>query len=49
MKQKDLYEEREKSRSLRQEFRELRVKIATLASINEVLVAEKPNLESKAT
>ena len=39
-KHQKLYAERKKNRMLRQENEELRVKVASLASINEVLTAE---------
>lgn len=47
VKQQDLRAEREKSRALRQEIEELRAKIASLASINEVLIAENRHLKAK--
>lgn len=47
VKHQDLLAEREKNRMLRQENEELRVKIANLASINEVLIAESRVLKAK--
>jgi len=47
VKHQDLRAEREKSRALRQEIEELRAKIASLASINEVLIAENRILKAK--
>ena len=47
VKHQDLLAEREKNRMLRQENEELRVKIANLASINEVLIAETRVLKAK--
>ena len=47
VKHQDLLAEREKNRMLRQENEELRVKIANLASINEVLIAEIRVLKAK--
>ncbi len=47
VKHQDLRAEREKNRALRQEIEELRTKIASLASINEVLIAENRVLKAK--
>ncbi|MBU0523851.1 TetR family transcriptional regulator [Pseudomonas mandelii] len=47
VKHQDLLAEREKNRMLRQENEELREKIANLASINEVLMAETRTLKAK--
>ena len=46
-RKKDLNTEREKNRSLRQEIQEMRIKLASLASINEVLAAENYALKHK--
>ncbi len=46
-KHQDLRAEREKNRALRQEIDELRAMIASLASINEVLIAENRFLKLK--
>lgn len=47
VKQQDLIEERKKSAAYRQEIEELRIKVASLASINEVLLNENRVLEAK--
>ncbi|MGY4494567.1 hypothetical protein [Pseudomonas sp. TE3610] len=47
MKHQDLRAEREKNRALRTEIEGLRAKIASLASINEVLIAENRLLKAK--
>lgn len=47
VKHQDLLVEREENRMLRQEIEELRVKVANLASINEVLIAEIRTLKAK--
>ncbi|AMS17594.1 TetR family transcriptional regulator [Pseudomonas chlororaphis] len=47
VKHQDCLAEREKNRTLRQENEELREKIANLASINEVLMAETRTLKAK--
>lgn len=47
VKHQDLRAEREKNRALRQEIEELRAKVASLASINEVLIAENRVLTAK--
>lgn len=47
VKHQDLSAEREKNRVLRQEIEGLRAKIASLASINEVLIAENRLLKAK--
>jgi AcrR family transcriptional regulator len=47
VKHQDYLTEREKNRMLRQENEELREKIASLASINEVLMAETRTLKAK--
>ncbi|MCQ2036304.1 TetR family transcriptional regulator [Stutzerimonas kunmingensis] len=47
VKHQDLRAEREKNRTLRQEIEELRAKVASLASINEVLIAENRVLKAK--
>lgn len=47
VKHQDLRAEREKNRALRQEIEELRAKVASLASINEVLIAENRVLKAK--
>jgi len=47
VKHQDLRAEREKNRALRQEIEELRAKVASLASINEVLIAENRVLQVK--
>lgn len=47
VKHQDLCAEREKNRVLRQEIEELRIKVASLASINEVLIAENRVLKAK--
>lgn len=46
-KHQDLHAERGKNRALHQEIDELRLKIASLASINEVLIAENRLLKAK--
>lgn len=47
VKHQDLRAEREKGRALRLEIEELRAKIASLASINEVLIEENRFLKAK--
>lgn len=47
VKHQDLLAEREKNRMLRQENEELRTKVSSLASINEVLIAEIRVLKAK--
>lgn len=47
VKHQDLRAEREKNRALRTEIEGLRAKIASLASINEVLIAENRLLKAK--
>lgn len=47
VKHQHLRAEREKNRVLRQEIEELRAKVASLASINEVLIAESLVLQAK--
>ncbi|MBJ9975247.1 TetR family transcriptional regulator [Pseudomonas sp. S75] len=47
VKHQDLCAEREKNRALRQEIEGLRAKVASLASINEVLLAENRLLKAK--
>lgn len=47
VKHQDLRTEREKNRALRQEIEGLRAKVASLASINEVLIAENRLLKAK--
>ena len=47
VKHHDLLAEREKNRMLRQENEELRVKVASLASVNEVWIAEARVLKAK--
>lgn len=47
VKHQDLNAERERNRALRKEVEELRVKVASLASINEVLINENRNLKAK--
>ncbi|WLI13891.1 MULTISPECIES: TetR family transcriptional regulator [Pseudomonas] len=47
VKQQDLIAERKKSAAHRQEIEELRVKVANLASINEVLTDENRVLKAK--
>ncbi|MDR6678425.1 TetR/AcrR family transcriptional regulator [Pseudomonas oryzihabitans] len=47
VKHQDLSAEREKNRVLRHEIEGLRAKIASLASINEVLIAENRLLKAK--
>lgn len=47
VKQQDLIAERKKSAAHRQEIEELRVKVANLASINEVLMDENRVLKAK--
>ena len=47
VKHQDLRAEREKNRALRQEIEELRAKVASLASINEVWIAENRVLKAK--
>lgn len=47
VKHQDLRAERERNRALRQEIEGLRAKVASLASINEVLIAENRLLKAK--
>ena len=47
VKHKDLSVERERNRALRKEVEELRTKVASLASINEVLINENRFLKAK--
>jgi AcrR family transcriptional regulator len=47
VKHQDLRAEREKNRTLRTEIEELRAKVASLASINEVLITENRLLKAK--
>jgi AcrR family transcriptional regulator len=47
LKHQDLIEERRKNAAYRQEIEELRTKIASLASINEVLLDENGMLKAK--
>lgn len=47
VKHQDLIAEREKNKLLRQELKELRLKTADLASINEVLMAELRALKAR--
>ena len=47
VKHQDFLAEREKNRMLRQENEELRTKVSSLASINEVLIAEIRVLKAK--
>ncbi|WLG83688.1 TetR family transcriptional regulator [Pseudomonas cucumis] len=47
VKQKNLIEERKKSAAYRQEIEELRAEVASLASINEVLLDENRVLKDK--
>jgi AcrR family transcriptional regulator len=47
VKHQDFLAEREKNRMLRQENEELRIKVANLASINEVLMADVRVLKAK--
>ena len=47
VKHQDLRTEREKSRALRLEVEELRAKVASLASLNEVLINENRILKAK--
>ncbi|MCP1457597.1 TetR/AcrR family transcriptional regulator [Pseudomonas kilonensis] len=47
LKAQDLSTQRDKNRVLRQEIKELRNKVASLASINEVLLAENTALKEK--
>lgn len=47
VKHQDLRAEREKGRALRLEIGELRAKVASLASINEVLIHENRDLKAK--
>ncbi|NNB29191.1 TetR/AcrR family transcriptional regulator [Pseudomonas fragi] len=47
LKEQDLSTEREKNRMLRQEIKELRNKVARLASINEFLMTENSFLKEK--
>ena len=47
VKHQDLRAEREKNHVLRQEIEGLRAKVASLASINEVLIAENRLLKAK--
>lgn len=47
MKQQDLIAERKKSAGYRQEIEELRMKIAHLASVNEVILDENRTLKAK--
>ena len=47
LKRQDLRAEREKGRALRLEIEELRAKVASLTSINEVLINENRILKAK--
>jgi len=47
VKHQDLRAEREKNRTLRTEIEELRAKVASLVSINEVLITENRLLKAK--
>ncbi|MNJ33867.1 hypothetical protein D3C77_285570 [compost metagenome] len=47
VKHQDLRAEREKGRALRLEIDALRAKVASLASLNEVLINENRNLKAK--
>jgi hypothetical protein len=47
VKQQDLIVERKKSAAYRQEIEELQIKLASLASINEVLMDENRVLKAK--
>lgn len=47
VKHHDLRVEQEKNRTLRQEIQELRAKVASLASLNEVLLTENRVLKAK--
>lgn len=47
VKHHDLRVEQEKNRTLRQEIQELRAKVASLASLNEVLLTENRILKAK--
>lgn len=47
VKHQDLRAERDKNRALRQEVEELRTKVASLASLNEVLITENRILKAK--
>lgn len=47
VKHQDLRAEREKGRTLRLEIEELRIKLASLASLNEVLINENRILKAK--
>lgn len=47
VKQRDLHNEQEKTRKLRQEIRELKIKVASLASLNETLLNENSFLKAK--
>ncbi len=47
VKHQDLRAEREKGRALRLEIEELRAKVASLASLNEVLINENQILKAK--
>ncbi|MDX7750393.1 TetR family transcriptional regulator [Aeromonas caviae] len=47
VKHQDLRAEREKGRALRLEIEELRAKVASLASLNEVLINENRALKTK--
>lgn len=47
VKQKDLLYEQEKTRKLRKEISELRIKVASLASLNETLLNENSILKAK--
>lgn len=47
LKRQDLRAEREKGRALRLEIEELRAKVASLASLNEVLINENRDLKAK--
>jgi len=47
VKHHDLRIEQEKNRTLRQEIQELRAKVASLASLNEVLLSENRILKAK--
>lgn len=47
VKHQDLNAEREKNRGLRREIEDLRAKVASLASLNEVLISENRTLKAK--
>ncbi|WP_411960391.1 TetR family transcriptional regulator [Pseudomonas mandelii] len=47
VKQKDLLNEQEKTRKLRQQISELQIKVASLASLNETLLNENSILKAK--